>query len=297
LSYSDGSLKSVTSQPDGTYSFTVPRNWSGTLTPAKTGYTFNPSSLPVTVTDSNLPGQDFSANQVPVLAANQGLTVVQCSTAALTADILSIADDNPAGQLLYSLAALPQVGTLQKNGLALDLSGTFTQADIDAGSLSYTHDCSATLTDSFTFAAADGLGGAIENTVFAITVTPLNPAPLIDTNVAMLLHSGGSGIVSNTFLHVADPGIAASRRIFTLTTLPAYGALNKDGTALGVGDNFSQADIDAGRIAYVQNSSEFSADQFIFTYADGLGGAIGPTTFRIKNDGYKVRLYLPFIGR
>jgi hypothetical protein len=51
---------------------------------------------------------------------------------------------------------------------------------------------------------------------------------------------------------------------------------------------------------FVDNSldlSQFSADQFTFTVSDGLGGTIGPTTFRIENEGYKIRLYLPFIGR
>jgi hypothetical protein len=42
LGYSDGTSKTVTADGSGFYSFTVPYNWSGTLTPSKTYYTFSP---------------------------------------------------------------------------------------------------------------------------------------------------------------------------------------------------------------------------------------------------------------
>lgn len=50
LNYGDGS---TTSAADGSYSFTVASNWSGTLTPSKVGYTFSPSSKAFTHVLSN----------------------------------------------------------------------------------------------------------------------------------------------------------------------------------------------------------------------------------------------------
>ena len=64
MSYTDGTPKTVTSASDGSYSFTVSYNWSGTVTPSLTGYTFSPpdrdySTTPVT---ADLASQDFSAS-------------------------------------------------------------------------------------------------------------------------------------------------------------------------------------------------------------------------------------------
>jgi hypothetical protein len=42
LKYTDVTLKTVTADAYGNYSFTVPYYWSGTVTPSKTGYTFSP---------------------------------------------------------------------------------------------------------------------------------------------------------------------------------------------------------------------------------------------------------------
>ncbi|TSA18766.1 T9SS C-terminal target domain-containing protein [bacterium] len=44
LSYTDGTPKTATADGAGAYSFTVSYNWSGTVTPSKTGYTFTPTN-------------------------------------------------------------------------------------------------------------------------------------------------------------------------------------------------------------------------------------------------------------
>jgi hypothetical protein len=46
---------------DGNYSHPVPYSWSGTVTPAKEGYTFNPSSRNYTTVNAKQSNQDFTA--------------------------------------------------------------------------------------------------------------------------------------------------------------------------------------------------------------------------------------------
>jgi len=46
---------------DGNYSHPLPYSWSGTVTPAKEGYTFNPSSRNYTAVITDRPNQDFAA--------------------------------------------------------------------------------------------------------------------------------------------------------------------------------------------------------------------------------------------
>jgi parallel beta-helix repeat protein len=61
LSYTDGSPKTATADGSGNYSFTVSYNWSGTVTPSLTGYTFTPSSRPYTNVITDQTGQNYAA--------------------------------------------------------------------------------------------------------------------------------------------------------------------------------------------------------------------------------------------
>ena len=62
LNYLDQIPKSVTSGPDGSYSITVPNSWSGTITPVKTGYTFDPPSRPYSKVKADQTGQNYTAS-------------------------------------------------------------------------------------------------------------------------------------------------------------------------------------------------------------------------------------------
>jgi hypothetical protein len=61
LSYIDGSPKTVTADGNGNYSFTVPYNWTGTVTPSKTGYTFSPSSKNYTRVTFDQASENYAA--------------------------------------------------------------------------------------------------------------------------------------------------------------------------------------------------------------------------------------------
>jgi hypothetical protein len=62
----------VTADGSGNYSFTVPYNWTGTITPSKTGYTFSPLSITITApVTADLPNQDFTT-LAPEIAVSLG---------------------------------------------------------------------------------------------------------------------------------------------------------------------------------------------------------------------------------
>lgn len=94
---------------------------------------------------------------IPVLGANTGSTVVEGGGVTITNQQLRLDDgDTPPSGLVYTLTRLPAHGTLSLAGTRLPPGANFTQADIDAGRLRYTHDGSETRSDSFAFTAADG---------------------------------------------------------------------------------------------------------------------------------------------
>jgi hypothetical protein len=68
LSYTDGTSKTATSAAGGRYSFTVSYNWSGTVTPSKTGYTFSPVNRSYTKVRANQTGQNYTSAATPPAA-------------------------------------------------------------------------------------------------------------------------------------------------------------------------------------------------------------------------------------
>jgi hypothetical protein len=85
--------------------------------------------------------------------------------------------DNANSELVYTVDGVPGNGTLFNNGVALGATDTFTQADIDAGLITYDHDGSQTAADSVDFTVDDGAGTTISGT-FNWTVTNTNDAPV-----------------------------------------------------------------------------------------------------------------------
>src|SRR5262249_16654407 len=77
--------------------------------------------------------------------------------------------DNTAAQLVFTIGTAPVNGTLKKGAAVLAGGNTFTQADINANLITYTHTNLATISDSFTFTVSDGAGGSIGLTTFNTT--------------------------------------------------------------------------------------------------------------------------------
>ena len=70
LSYTDGTLKTVTSASDGSYSLLVPYGWSGTVTPSKAGYAFTPENRTYTNLVADAANEDYSAGLLPFACSN-----------------------------------------------------------------------------------------------------------------------------------------------------------------------------------------------------------------------------------
>jgi len=74
LSYTDGTPKTATADGSGNYSFTVSYNWSGTVTPTKTGYTFSPTSRTYSNVTSDQTSQNYTATAITyTISGNAGV--------------------------------------------------------------------------------------------------------------------------------------------------------------------------------------------------------------------------------
>jgi subtilisin family serine protease len=75
LSYTDDTPKTTNAGVDGSYSFTVSYNWTGTVTPSKTGYTFTPHQKDYSNVLANQTGQNYTATPLTfTISGNAGVS-------------------------------------------------------------------------------------------------------------------------------------------------------------------------------------------------------------------------------
>ncbi|MBK6950118.1 MAG: T9SS type A sorting domain-containing protein [Haliscomenobacter sp.] len=109
----------------------------------------------------------------PVLVKNDTLKVPPGQTNPLTqAELLATDASTPADQLRFTIVRPPAKGQLKANGVALTAGDQFTQATINAFSLSYTHGNGPETEDAFTFVVENGKGGFISTKKFHIAIDP-----------------------------------------------------------------------------------------------------------------------------
>ncbi len=138
LSYTNGTAKTATADGSGIYSFTVSYNWSGTVTPAKPGYTFNPASKDYTNVTSNQTAQNYVASQPMQLkftttAASQSIALpfygtVNCTVdwgdGTATENFTTAGDLTTAGDKRHTFATA--------NTYTVSISGSLTQFGSDS---------------------------------------------------------------------------------------------------------------------------------------------------------------------
>ena len=218
-----------------------------------------PGSVAITVTPVNDP---------PVIGTNLGLTVAEGGTASVTSSRLSASDpDNTPAQLVYTVTTSPAHGHLERAASPGAAISTLTQADLNSGTVRYVHDGSETTSDAFSFSLSDGTATVIGT--FAISVTPVNDAPVVNVNTGKTLAEGTSALISSSQLFATDPDNTPTQLVYTVSTAPANGRLERV-AAPGVAiTSFTQADLNSGAIRYIHNGSETTSDALSFSLSDG----------------------------
>ena len=232
---------------------TDPRTVQVVLTDGDGG-TSDPATTTVTVT---------ATNDAPAVTTNAGLTVNEGSSGAIGPALLAAADpDSPGAPITYTVTAAPAHGTLLRNNFAVT---SFTQADVNAGLISYQHDGGETVADSFTFTVSDG-SAASGSTAFDITVTPINDAPAVTTNAGLTVIQGLTVAIPPDRLAAIDADNGPAQLTYTVTTAPAHGVVRRNGSPVST---FTQADVDAGLVTYRHDGSAAAPDGFTFVVSDG----------------------------
>jgi len=107
--------------------------------------------------------------QSPTLVSND-FAVNQGDETVIDNDYLMVVDNDNTEDLLFTILSLPEYGSLLLNGDVLAIGDTFTQEDIDNGSLTYSQDGTPIGNDDFTFVVQDSDGGWIPPQEFDINI-------------------------------------------------------------------------------------------------------------------------------
>ncbi|XP_023668989.2 FRAS1-related extracellular matrix protein 1b [Paramormyrops kingsleyae] len=197
------------------------------------------------------------------------VTLTEGERAVLTTDVLMAADGvDRAEELVYVVLVPPEHGqlhTVQNPGVPLD---TFTQLDVAALRVCYTHDNSRMASqDAFSFIISNGVASKNGTLLFLIRHGDRIP-PTLTNNKGLRLTEGAVVPISPDALELTDPDTAAENLTYTLTQQPQHGKLLLRGHPLSQ-PRFTQADINNWDLTYQHQSGPAQADKFSFLPSDG----------------------------
>lgn len=122
-------------------------------------------------------------------------------------------------------------------------------------------------------------------------------APQLVTNKVLTVKAKiQDTVITSDFLDAEDLDNTIAAPKYTLTTISTLGTVSKDGVVLSINDEFTQDDIDSGKISYSHTSeTKDNLDQFQFILSDELGNESKLFVFNIKIEHAQASIILPVL--
>ena len=113
----------------------------------------------------------------------------------------------------------------------------------------------------------------------------LNPIPpTLSLNDTLKMAPGIERLIDSDFLFAEDAKFGEEELQYQLLNIPSNGTLLLDQVPLNIGSQFSQADINSGRLSYQHSDNGSGRDQFTFILQNPEGGWINKEQFNILID-------------
>lgn len=235
----------------------------------------------------------IDVNEQAVVATNTGVDVtVGVTDTVITTAMLNEGDpdgSDSGSQITYTLTSVPTQGQLRNGVTVLGIGGTFTQADIDAGTIRYDHTDASDTNDSFDFSIEDGLEDGVTSSsgTFNIQVTHDN----LPTSISQTINideDTSYTVLEGDFAFADLDGETFDELL--IVTAPVNGDLFVDGVLVSDNDTISIADIRDNKLVFVPESNGYGVgyDSFEFRVRASNGAYQTGTdviTFDVANDG------------
>ncbi|XP_069777597.1 FRAS1-related extracellular matrix protein 1a [Narcine bancroftii] len=196
------------------------------------------------------------------------LTIVKGVRRTLTTAILLASDGtNKPEELLYIVTIPPVYGQIEYVNFPGVKITSFTQMDVAAQTVSYTHRSKAVATrDSLRFIVSNGLSSRNGTLEIIIENTDRTP-PGLSKNKGIRLAEGSMMSISQDVLQLCDPDTPSQNLTYIIVQHPQYGQLYYKGEVLHQ-HNFTQLDVDNMDVAYKHIGGESRIDRFMFVATD-----------------------------
>lgn len=181
--------------------------------------------------------------------------------------------------IIFTIDKPPSHGKLYLGGVMAERDIQFTQENINTGDLKYIHDHSETKADAFLFSITIKIvdreshrhaKDTTFSTVFNITINPVNDQPfkLITTNPSIRVIQSMAANITERQLKTIDADTEPMYLQYKIVDEPKNGFVAYRNNRNVPITEFTQADIDAGRLIFLHDGSE-GAGRFFFRVSDG----------------------------
>ncbi|XP_067839790.1 FRAS1-related extracellular matrix protein 1a isoform X3 [Heptranchias perlo] len=196
------------------------------------------------------------------------LTIVKGDRGTLTTAILLATDGtNKPEELLYVITVPPNYGQVEYVNYPGVIITSFSQMDVAAQTVSYTHNSKAAATrDSFRFIVSNGLSTRNGSLEIIIENTD-RILPTLSKNKGIRLVEGSMMSICPEVLQLSDPDTPSQNLTYIIAQHPQYGQLYHKGVVLHQ-RNFTQLDVDNMDVAYKHGGGDSQIDRFTFIVTD-----------------------------
>ncbi|XP_064295062.1 chondroitin sulfate proteoglycan 4-like isoform X2 [Phalacrocorax carbo] len=177
-------------------------------------------------------------------------------------------------EITYEILSFPKYGGIYINNLLMD---SFTQLDLIKGYVTYKHDDSNNLIDTFNFTVHARDVHLDAGVHVRIYLESHQWPPRIVNKNNLLVEEGKPVKISKGKLQVIHENSSPSEIVFTVRQLPVHGYIRKfssEESYLGADQrpvlSFTQQDVDEGKVQYVQTVSDQLDDRFSLDVTNGV---------------------------
>lgn len=250
-------------------------------------------SFDVTLTDGKYSVQKTAMvliiavdDETPRILINDGLEVEIGETKEINDKVLKATDlDSDDESLAFIIRFGPSQGLLQRKTPSgalenITLGMNFTQAEISAGLIAYTHKGQEGVRDLVKFDITDGINPLIDR-YFYISVGSIDVVFPNVVNKGVSLKEGGRVTLTTDLLSTSDLNSPDENLAFTITRAPVRGHLECTDTPGIPIVSFTQLQLAGSKIYYIHTSDdEVKMDSFEFEVTDGYNPIF--RTFRVS---------------